>query len=157
MSPRLTLLMYRYPSESFEKEQKHHMLTWLGGKHMILSVLFTDWSFKLWTLSFAALCLHLEMSHLAAVFLSRADFLKRQTKSFVLTLTSALISQLFLLFVFYLFPFLLSITASFLLLCYISPFIESCNNITKRSLLDHCKCSVEATWLLCWLPVKPEG
>lgn len=85
VSPRLTLLMYRYPSESFDKEQKHHMLTWLGGEHMILSVLFTDWTFKLWTLSFAALCLHLEMLHLVAVFLSRVDFLKRQIKSFVPT------------------------------------------------------------------------
>lgn len=79
VSPQLTVFMYRYPLESFQKEQKHHMLAWLWGQHMILSVLFSDWSFKLWTLSLAALCLHLAMSRLVpAVFSRRVDFEKQK-------------------------------------------------------------------------------
>lgn len=156
VSPRLTLLMYRYPSEPFDKEQKHHMLTWLGGEHMILSVLFTDWSFKLWTLSFAALCLHLEMSHLVAVFLSRVDFFKKANKKLCadLDLRSNL-SAFFLICLLPLSLFYYQWQHPFFFLLYFHIYAVT-ENITKHSLLYHCKCSVEATWLLCWLTVKPE-
>lgn len=61
-------------------EQKQDMLTWLGGEHMSLSVLFSDWTFKLRQLSFVALCLHLAMLRLVAVSsLRRLDF-KEQNK-----------------------------------------------------------------------------
>lgn len=62
------------------------MLTWLRVEHMILPVLFHQWSFKLRTLSLAALCLHLAVSHLVAVFFEKGG-LSKTTKIPVLTLT----------------------------------------------------------------------
>lgn len=57
---------------------------------MILSVLFTDWNFKLWAPSLAALCLHLALSHLVAVCVFEEDGVSK-TQSSALTLTSALV------------------------------------------------------------------
>lgn len=62
------------------REQKQHMFSWLRGEHMIRSVLFSDWTFKLRALSLDALCLHLAMLCLVAVFCEQAGFQEQNRK-----------------------------------------------------------------------------